>query len=308
MKNGKQQLLIAGSGFLSGYTANGFEQRNWKVRILTRRPERHTGAGVAVPWDAASRGDWETALQEADVLINFCGRSVNCRYHAENRRMIRESRVAPTRILGRAMADASRPPRVWINAASATVYRHAEDRGMDEVSGEPGTGFSVDVCRAWEDEALRWRTSATRQVLLRTSMVLGHGSNSIYPTLARLASLGLAGPMGPGSQFISWIHVDDFCRALEFLADGSLAGPVNITSPEPVTNRYFMRTLRDTLGIRLGLPASRWMLECGAMLMRTETELILKSRRIVPRRLAEADFTWRHPTLPEALKQLAERP
>ncbi len=303
----QQSLLIAGSGFLSAAVARWFHREGWQVRVLTRRPAAVESPAVPVSWDGRSRGDWEEALREADVLINFCGQSVNCRYHAANRRAILESRVHPTRLLGEALAACPAPPRVWLNAASATLYRHAEDRGMSEAEGEFGTGFSVDVCRAWEEEARRWRRPEIRQVLLRTSMVLGHGTNSVYPVLARLARLGLAGKMGQGSQFISWIHVEDFCRALAFLVAGDLEGPVNVTAPEPVTNRFFMKALRKSLGCPFGLPATSWMLECGAVFLRTETELVLKSRRIVPRRLQNAGFTWRFSTAPAALEDLARR-
>ncbi len=303
----QQTLLIAGSGFLSAAVARWFHRDGWRVQVLTRRPAAVERPAVPVSWDGRTRGDWETALREADVLINFCGQSVNCRYHAANRRAILESRVQPTRLLGEALADCPTPPRVWLNAASATIYRHAEDRGMSEAEGELGAGFSVDVCRAWEEEARRWRRAETRQVLLRTSMVLGHGANSVYPVLARLARLGLAGTMGHGSQFISWIHQEDFCRVVAFLVSGDLEGPVNVTAPEPVTNRFFMQALRTSLGRQLGLPATRWMLECGAVFLRTETELVLKSRRIIPRRLRNAGFTWRFSTAPSALEDLAKR-
>ncbi len=227
-----QNLLIAGSGFLSSAVAQWFHGKGWTVSVLTRRPDTAPAQATAVPWDGQSPGEWESALVEADAVVNFCGQSVNCRYNAKNRRAIRESRVQTTRLLGQGIADCPSPPQVWINAASATIYRHAEDRGMDEYHGEPGTGFSVEVCCAWEDEARRWQNPKVRQTLLRTSLVLGHGANSVYPTLARLARLGLAGRMGPGSQFISWIHVEDFCRALEFLIANELAGPVNVTAPE----------------------------------------------------------------------------
>ncbi len=252
----RRNLLLAGSSFLSAAATRWFHQKGWQVRVLTRRPAAVESPAVPVSWDGESRSDWEVALREADVLINFCGRSVKCRYHAANRRAILESRVLPTRLPGEVLAECPMPPRVWLNAASATIYRHAEDRGMSESGGEVGAGFSVDVCRAWEDEARRWRLRETRQVLLRTSMVLGNGANSVYSVLARLARLGLAGKMGSGSQFISWIHMEDFCRALEFLVSGDLEGPVNVTAPEPVTNRFFMEALRKSLGCRFGLPAS----------------------------------------------------
>lgn len=302
-----KKLLIAGSGFLSQFVARWFHEKGWSISVLTRNPESVAAPAKAIPWDGKSRGEWEQSLAEADVLINFCGRSVDCRYNEHHRREIRESRMLPTRLLGQALGDCPTPPMVWLNAASATIYRHAEDRAMDEATGEIGSGFSVSVCQDWEREAQTWQRQATRQVLLRTSMVLGHGSNSVYPVLAQLARRGLAGKMGHGAQFVSWIHIEDFCRALCFLIEHDLAGPVNVTAPHAVTNRFFMECLRKSLGIRIGLPATQWMLEIGAVFLRTETELILKSRRVEPRRMREAGFAWVFPTIPEALRQLAER-
>lgn len=301
-----KELLISGSGFLSDAVARFFIAKSWKVRVLSRNPERVSPVADAVAWDGHSRGDWERALASADALLNLCGRSVDCRYNAKNRKAIIESRVQPTRLLGQALADCPTPPAVWLNAASATIYRHAEDRAMDETSGEIGSGFSVGVCRAWEEEATRWQAHVERQVLLRTSLVLGHGSNSVYPVLRRMARLGMAGQMGNGAQFTSWIHVQDFCRAIRFLIEHDLAGPVNVTAPAPVTNRFFMESLRRSLTVPFGLPATRWMLECGAVFLRTETELILKSRRVDPRRLRDAGFVWSFPTAPEALEDLAQ--
>ena len=300
-------LVIAGGGFLSRETSRRFAVAGWTVRVLTRDPTGTAPEAEAVPWDGLTHGPWKAVLTGADALINFCGRSVNCRYHGANRRAILESRLSTTRLLGEAVRASPRPPPVWLNAASATIYRHAEDRPMDEATGEIGHGFSVDVCQAWEEAATRDLDPRVRQVLLRTSMVLGHGDNSVYPVLARLARFGLGGTLGNGNQFVSWIHVDDFCRALAFLIRHPLEGPVNVTAPEPVTNRELMRTLRESLDRRFGLPANRQMLEIGAFLLRTETELTLKSRRVDPRRLREAGFSWRYPRIGDALRALAEK-
>ncbi|TVR53141.1 MAG: TIGR01777 family protein [Puniceicoccaceae bacterium] len=304
-------ILLAGAdGFLGRTCIDHFQERGWQVRVFSRRERPDFPPGVEVHrWDGRTAGPWVAALEGVEAVVNLSGRSVNCRYHARNRRKIRESRVASTSVLGAAIAAARQPPRTWINASSATIYRHAEDRAMDEANGEIGTGFSVEVCRAWEAAQKAAATPRTRKVRLRTSMVLGWGGNSVYQVVRRLARWGLGGQSGPGSQFVSWIHVADFCRAVEFLIGSELEGAVNVTAPYPVTNDYLMRTLRRMLGRSIGLPAPRWLLEIGAVVLRTETELVLKSRRVIPARLLQAGFDFRHPTLPESVAALeVERP
>lgn len=300
-------ILIAGAGgFLGQVLVNYFRTTGRQVTVLTRRPAEIYPPGVRyVRWDGRRGGDWEAALEGVDAVINLAGRTVNCRYTPANRREILESRLRPTTLLGQAMARCARPPAVWLNAASATIYRHAEDRAMDEVTGDLGAGFSVEVCRRWEEALRRHCPAETRGVCLRTSMVLGLGTNSVYPVLVRLVRWGLGGAMGHGRQFVSWLHYRDFCRAVDYvLVRPELRGAVNLTAPEPVTNGYLMECLRETLGRPIGLPATRTMLEVGAWLLRTETELILKSRRVVPHRLLEAGFQYDYPTLPEALAAL----
>lgn len=258
-----------------------------------------------VQWNGRDQGSWAQEIEGADLVINLAGRSVNCRYNARNRREITESRVFSTRAIGQAIAQVSRPPAVWMNAATATIYRHALDRAMDEPTGElggnePGApdtwNFSIDVAKAWEEEFFSAQTPRTRKIALRSAMVMSPEPGGIFSVLRTLVRLGLGGPAGSGRQFVSWIHHADFVRAIEFLlADVSLAGAVNISSPNPLPYSDFMRDLRQACDVPIGLPATRWMLEIGALFLRTETELILKSRRVVPGRLCRAGFQFQFP-------------
>lgn len=259
-------------------------------------------------------GAWRREIDGAEVVVNLAGRSVNCRYHAANRRAILESRVDSTRIVGEAIAAAARPPRVWLQMSTATIYAHRYDAANDEATGQLGGQeagapaawkFSIDVALAWEralDDAI---AHATRQVKLRTAMVMSPEPGGVLNTLVRLVHRGLGGRAGDGRQFVSWIHRDDFIRALEWVIDrDELSGAVNVCSPCPLPNREFMQSLRAACGVRAGLRASRWMLELGAIAMRTETELMLKSRRVVPGRLLESGFRFQHPDWADAARDL----
>lgn len=287
--------------------------------MLTRSPA--AAPWRTVFWDARELGPWAEELEGADAVINLTGRSVNCRYTEKNRRQIFHSRVASTRVLGEAIAQAADPPAVWLNASTATYYRHSFDLPMDEDSGQAGGGepdapeswkFSVDVARAWEDALFAAETPRTRRVALRTSMVMSPGCGGVFDTLLRLVRCGLGGAAGSGRQYVSWIHDADFVDAVRFLiAAEDVEGAVNVTSPEPAPNREFMAELRQAWGepgvAPLGLPAAPWMLEIGAFLLRTETELILKSRRVTPARLIDAGFEFRFPGWAEAARDLVRR-
>jgi uncharacterized protein (TIGR01777 family) len=299
----RPRLVIAGgAGDLGRALALHFAPQ-YAVTVLSRSPRAVVGADVQ-RWDGETRGAWFGAVDGADVLINLAGRSVNCRYTPGNRREILESRVRSTRILGQAVAESHRPPRVWLNAASATIYRHAEDRPMDEFTGEFGAGFSVDVCRAWEAEFAAADTPHTRRVALRLAMVLAR-DGGVLPVLTRLTRAGLGGTMGPGTQYVSWIHERDLARTLDWLIErDDFDGAVNVGSPHPVPNRDLMEALRRAVGVRIGLPATRPMLEVGAVFLRTETELVLKSRRVVPARLLASGFTFDFPEVEGALRDL----
>jgi uncharacterized protein (TIGR01777 family) len=250
----------------------------------------------------------------ADVVINLAGRSVNCRYTPANRRSILQSRIESTRAVGQAIAGARHPPRVWLQASTATIYAHRHDAPNDEATGilggsEPNAPdtwrFSIDVATAWERTLDEAEVPATRKVKLRSAMIMSPDQGGIFDTLLGLVRRGLGGTAGDGRQYISWIHHEDFVAALYWIIDqAELSDAVNVAAPNPLPNREFMRALRRASGIPIGLPASYWMLELGAFFLRTETELILKSRRVVPGRLLQSGFAFRHPTWPEAATDL----
>jgi uncharacterized protein (TIGR01777 family) len=305
-----QRLILAGgSGFLGQLLTACFAPRGWEVVVLTRAPRPRADGVRDVAWDGETLGAWVRELDGADALINLAGVSVNCRYHARNRRLLLDSRLDSTRVLGEAVARAARPPRVWLNSSTATIYRHNFGPAWDE-AGEIGAApaakdaFSIDIATAWERAFNEAVAPHTRKVLLRSAMVLGPGGNSVFPVLRRLVCCGLGGKMGTGRQFVSWIHHVDFCRAVGFLLErDGFIGPVNLAAPNPVPNAEMMRTLRQVCRVPFGLPAAEWMLEAGAFLLRTETELIIKSRRVVPGRLLAAGFEFHFPHLRAASRR-----
>jgi uncharacterized protein len=308
-------VVAGGSGQIGTLLARHFHGGGDQVVVIARSvshaPWREVG------WDGATLGDWTGELEGADVLINLAGRSVNCRYTPSHRRAIKESRVQSTQLLGRAISRLAQPPRLWMNASTATIYRHALDRPMDEDTGEFGGNepncpsswsFSIEVATSWEEAFFSSVTPRTRKVALRSAMVMSPDPGGIFAELLRLVHFGLGGTAASGEQFVSWIHDGDFVGAVEYLmAHQEISGPVNISAPNPLPNREFMRALRRAWGARVGLPATRSMLELGAVFLRTETELILKSRRVVPGRLLRSGFGFLFPDWPGAAKNLVER-
>jgi uncharacterized protein (TIGR01777 family) len=308
-------VFPGGSGQVGTILARAFHADGHDVVVLSRRPV--PAPWRVVPWDARTVDAWAAELDGADAVVNLAGRSVNCRYDAANRRAIRDSRIDSTRAVGAAIARAGRPPRVWLQAATATIYAHRFDAPNDEATGilggdEPGVPdtwrFSVDVARAWEAAAEEADTPATRRVLLRSAMIMSPDRGGIFDTLLGLVRRGLGGRAGDGRQYVSWIHDADFIGAIRWLLDHDvLAGPVNVAAPEPLPYDAFMRALRTAAGVPVGLPATRWMLEIGAAVLRTETELVLKSRRVVPGRLLASGFAFAFPSWPAAAGDLVAR-
>lgn len=303
-------VIVGANGFLGRYLSRHFARQGREVVGVGRRRDGWSGDGMFLEWDGRSGGPWELALEGAEAVINLAGRSVNCRYTAANRREILESRVAATRAVGRAVAGCKVPPKLWLNASTATWYRHAEDGPQDDWTGEPGDGFSCEVARAWEEAFFGAMVPAeTRKVALRIGMVLANEEGTVYDVLSRLTGVGLGGRMGGGNQRVSWIHMEDFLRAVEFIVnDPFLSGAVNVTAPEFPTNREWMAVFRESVGMPLGLPATDWMLEIGARLLRTETELVLKSRWAAPVRLRDEGFRWRYARAIDAVADLRGRP
>lgn len=302
-------VIFGANGFLGRYLSRHLARQGREVVCIARNRDGWSGDGMFLEWDGRTLGPWALALEGAETVINLAGRSVNCRYDARNRREIIDSRVDSTRVIGQAIAACRVPPKVWLNASTATWYRHAEDRPQDEWTGEPGTGFSCDVARAWEDAFFDALVPAeTRKVAMRIGMVLANESDTVYEVLSRLAACGLGGSMAGGKQRVGWIHMEDFLRAVDWLAgDPFVSGVVNLVSPQSPTNAAWMEAWRDVIGMPLGLPAARWMLEIGAVAMRTEAELVTKSRWISPVRLKDSGFRWRHEHVADALADLHVR-
>ncbi|EEF60890.1 TIGR01777 family oxidoreductase [Pedosphaera parvula] len=309
----KRIILAGGSGFLGRALAAHFLDLGWDVVTLTRSQQPSGGIGRQVTWDGCTLSSWQKELEGAAAVVNLTGKSVDCRYTARNRKEILDSRIKPTRVLGEAIRLCPQPPQVWLNASTATIYKHTFAGPWDE-SGEIGAApeakdeFSVEVARAWEQPFDEAQTPGTRKIAMRTTMVLGMGTNSVFPVLRRLVRLGLGGKMGSGRQFVSWMHQVDFCRAVEWLiTHDNIQGPVNLAAPNPLPNQEMMKTLRQVCRVPIGLPATNWMLEVGAFFLRTETELIIKSRRVVPRRLIDSGFQFQFPTIREAFEDLSNR-
>lgn len=308
------KLVIAGgSGFLGSLLADYFAARGQEIVILTRCPKRRSGLVRDMFWDGTTLGEWSKELESSRALINLAGVSVNCRYHTRNRRRLVDSRLNSTRVLAETIARCVNPPSVWLNASTATIYKHTFGPAWDE-SGEIGgcveakDVFSVEIATAWERVFNEAKTPRTRKVAMRSAMVQGHAGNSVLPNLLRLVRLGLGGRMAGGRQFVSWIHREDICRAVEWLIiHEDIHGAVNLAAPNPLTNADFMRTLRESCGVPFGLPAPLWMLEIGAFFIRTETELIIKSRCVVPGRLLREGFAFRYPELRAAVEDLTAK-
>lgn len=312
--NSRRIILAGGSGFLGQRLADYLHTRGWEPVVLTRNPSANA-RWKELAWDARTAGDWARELEGAEAVINLAGRSVNCRFTAENRRLVMDSRVDSTRAIGEAIARCQQPPRVWLNSGTATIYRHTFGPPHDETSQDFATTpeakdeYSVEVARAWERAQVMVATPHTRQVRLRITLVFGTVAGGVFQILRRLARCGLGGRMGSGRQFVSWIHEEDFCRAVEWILEHpELHGPVNLAAPHPLTNAEMMRTFRRVCGIvPFGLPAAEWMLEVGAFFLRTETELLLKSRRVVPGKLLASGFPFRFPEMETALRDLKTR-
>ena len=270
-----------------------------------------------VKWDAQNLGEWKHELEGADALINLAGRVVNCRYNFKNRCEIWSSRSRSVRILGKAIETLNKPPRVWLQAATATIYAHRFDAANDEYTGIIGETettvpdkwhFSIDVARAWEGELALIKTPQTRQVILRLSLAMSPDRGGIFDYLLWLVRFGLGGKVGSGRQYVSWIHYLDYISAIKFLIENDqISGPVNLSSPNPLPNKDFMQQLRKSWGLKLGLPVYEWMLEIGAIFLRTESELVLKSRRVIPSRLIDSGFKFQFADWSSASKDLCEK-
>lgn len=318
MKN-KKIVIAGGSGFIGEELIRIFGKYN-DICILTRQLPNATNnrnhyRSLAAEdltrvqfeqWDGRTTGSWISQLENADLLINLAGKTVNCRYTPKNKAAILDSRIDAVNVLARALSLCKRPPSCWINASSATIYRHATDRPQDEYNGEFQDDFSTHVCKAWEKTFYQHQTPHTRKIALRMAIVIGSGG-VLVPYL-NLIKFGLGGPQGNGKQRYSWVHIDDTAAMISWLfTHEQLEGTFNCCSPFPVTNKIFMQTLRNATGCRIGLPVYEWMLKLGAVIVGTETELVLKSRWVLPTRIGETGYQFRHPFLEDALEDLIKK-
>ncbi|MDQ2756462.1 MAG: DUF1731 domain-containing protein [Actinomycetota bacterium] len=310
-------VIPGGTGQVGGILRRALAGRGHEVVVLSRHPVKLEPGVRHLGWDGRSLGDWAGEIDGADAVVNLAGRTVSCRYTSENLRQMMDSRVESTRVVGEAIARAARPPGVWLQMSTATIYADRRDAPNDEATGvigghEPDVPgyweYSVRIARCWEAAQMEAVLPHTRRVALRSAMVMSPDRGGVFDVLLRMTRLGLGGPVAGGGQYVSWIHDHDFVRAVELLLERQgLHGPVNLAAPGPLPQRDLMSALRRSWGRRLGLPATAWMAEIGAWVLRSDTELLLKSRRVVPVRLLEAGFVFEHPQWPGAADDLVAR-
>jgi uncharacterized protein (TIGR01777 family) len=308
-------VIPGGSGQVGVVLARAFQAEGHEVVVLGRKPARSSWR--TIEWDGKSIGPWMDEIDRADVVINLAGRSVNCRYNTENQRQMMDSRVESTRVVGEAIATVPNPPKVWLQASTATIYAHRFDAPNDDATGiiggnEPAApdkwNFSVEIAKSWERAANEAITPKTRKVLMRSAVTMSPDRGGIFDTMLGIVRAGLGGTAGSGKQYVSWIHDHDFLRSIYWLIEhDDLEGPINISSPNPLPNREFMRIFREAWGTRFGLPAMEWQLAIGALFMSTETELVLKSRRVIPKLLTDSGFRFEFPHWGDAARDLCRR-
>ncbi len=296
-------IIAAGTGFLGKNLEQYFAAKGHQVYILTRNPKRRN----EFHWDARNLGEWKNLLENAGVLINLAGKSVDCRYTPKNKQEIYDSRINSTNVLQQAVDQCRSKPKIWLNASSATIYIHSETQVNTEENGIVGDDFSMNICKNWEQEFFKTNTEKVRKVALRTSIVLGSNGGA-FPKMKMLTKFGLGGKQGRGNQNVSWIHIEDFCRAVEHLIDQEhISGAINITAPNPLSNEAFMKKLRQEMKIPFGLNAAVWQLEIASVFLKTETELLLKSRNVYPEKLVKSGFFFTYPTIEMALEDLIHK-
>jgi uncharacterized protein (TIGR01777 family) len=299
----KKLIIAAGTGFLGNVLIHHFANKCNEIVVLTRGKSATRKNIKYVNWDAKTTSGWEKELEDANVVINLAGKSVDCRYTEKNKAEIISSRIESTKILNQAILQCQNPPKHFINSSTATIYRHSEDKKMDEYSGDIGDNFSMNVAKEWEKVFYETETTDTIKTALRTSIVLGKKGGAFIP-LKKLTQIGFGGKNGNGKQFISWIHEKDFARAIEFVIEKEISGNVNIVSPDPIRNAEFTKKLQKAIGIPFGIPISETLLTIGAKIIQTETELVLKSRNVVPKRLEENGFKFEFTDLDKTFKDL----
>jgi uncharacterized protein len=318
MKN-KKIILAGGTGFIGQELCNYFGSDN-EIVVLTRNVKEHSSNTFGennvknevakniryVKWDGSTINEWVKEIDGANVVINLAGKSVNCHYTEKNKQEIFDSRINATKVIAQAIQQAVKPPELWINSASATIYPHATTTARDESFTDFANDFSVQVCKLWEKTFYEQRTPFTRKVALRMAITLGAGGVMI--PYFNLLKFGLGGRQGNGKQMYSWVHVEDTYRMIEWIYEHSeIEGTYNCSSPGAVNNETFMATLRKVTATKVALPAYEWMLTIGAALIGTEKELILKSRWVLPTKITQAGFRFKYAILDEALKDIIRK-
>lgn len=293
-------IIAGGSGFLGTNLSHFFEKKGHQVWILTRNPTSKN----EIFWDAKNLGQWTEFLDKSDVLINLTGKSVDCRYTEKSKKEILDSRIQSTFVLQKAIDTIENPPRIWINSSSATIYVHSEKHLNTEENGIIGDDFSMNICKSWEKEFFKVNSENVRKVAIRTSIVLGKDGGA-FPKFLQVSKLGLGGKQGNGNQKVSWIHIEDFCNAINFIIENTqLKGAINITAPVPTSNDLLMKEIRRQKKIPFGIDSPVWLLELGAIFINTETELMLKSRNVYPKRLIDEGFVFKFNEIDEAIRNL----
>lgn len=300
----KKLIIAGGTGFLGKALITQFEHEYDEIVILSRSGNRQTNKIRYVQWDAKSFGIWGMELEGAEAIINLSGRNINCRYTKKNKAEILASRLESTNVIGEAILICKIPPKVWINASATGIYQFQENEFSTEVNAEIGTGFIAQVCVAWEKAVTKFKLPNTRQLIIRTSMVLGQGGGA-FPVMSKLASLGLGGTLGKGTQQVSWIHIADYCALMKWMIDTNTAiGVYNAVAPIPIINKEMMRLFRQKAHMKIGLPAYTWMIEIGAFFIGTEAEIILDSTYAYPERALNEGFTFKNKTMKACLDNL----
>jgi hypothetical protein len=297
----KKVVITGASGFLGKALSSYLMEKGFLVVPLSRKQD-HINPN-AITWNGKDIDSWSEAFENAHAIINLAGKSVDCRYTESNKKAILSSRVDSTKVLNLALEKAKQKPKVFLNASTATIYEHSEHRGNTEKDGIIGDDFSMNVAKSWEQEFFSTTHPETRKIAMRTSIVLGSGGGA-FPKLGQITALGLGGKQGSGKQMVSWIHVHDFCRAVLFLIESELDGAVNVTAPHPIRNRDLTKTLAQKMNKSIAIPQPAWLLKLGAAIIGTETELLLKSRYVIPERLQEAGFIWKFDRLEKCVKDL----
>ncbi|MDA6068700.1 TIGR01777 family oxidoreductase [Flavobacterium sp. AC] len=299
-------IIAAGTGFLGQTLVHRFKDKFDEIVILTRGKSQTIDGIKYVNWNAKTFSGWENELENSTVLINLAGKSVDCRYTKENKKEILLSRIESTKVLNKAVLNCKNPPKHWLNSSTSTIYRFSLDKQMDEINGKIGNDFSINVALSWEKAFFKTETPNTLKTALRTSIVLGKNGGAFIP-LKTLAKIGFGGKQGKGNQFISWIHEEDFANAVGLVIDKEITGVINVVSPKPARNTDFMKKLRKAVGCPFGIPVNKFLLEIGSFFIRTETELVLKSRNVIPKKLLENGFTFKFGDIDEAFKDLLHK-